>query len=181
MPDQADAQVPQHYHHAEIGSTNTEAMRLGSEGEAHGTAVSADHQTAGRGQPGRKWWMPPGKGILLSVLLRELPPGLEFDQLTVHVGRLLAELLADETGLKIDIKLPNDLLINGKKVAGILCEANWRGMNLEYLVIGVGIDVNVSTFPDELREQSTSLLLETGAELDRDDLLKKVIERLRKL
>jgi BirA family biotin operon repressor/biotin-[acetyl-CoA-carboxylase] ligase len=169
------------HRHQSLDSTNTELLRLADAGAPHHTAVVAKFQTAGRGQPGRSWWMPPGKGILLSILYRELPAGVEFSGLTVHLGRRMAELIQFHVGRKVDIKLPNDLLIDGRKVAGILCEARWRGDRLLHIVAGFGLNVNVLEFPDDLAASATSLAREAGREFDLEFLTDAVIQRLRDL
>ncbi len=125
--------------------------------------------------------MPAGKGVLVSVLLRELPAGLEFTTLTVHVGWKLAALLAKAAGLQIDVKLPNDLMIQGRKVGGILCEARWRGEELICVVVGVGINVNVTDFPAELQNVATSLAMAAAREFDLPSLRSDMIECLRQL
>jgi len=157
--------IPQPYHHhACIDSTSSEAFRLADSGAEHGTVVTADYQTAGRGQQGRQWFMPEGKGILFSVLLRRLPEGLRMEDLPVQTGILVADMLARLSGLKLDIKLPNDLMIGGRKVGGILCEARWKGDEMKSCVIGIGININVPDFPEEITASATSLMRETGRE-----------------
>lgn len=171
---------PIHWHE-EIGSTNTEAMRLGEAGAPHGTAVVARYQTAGRGKLSAKWLMPPGEGILLSILLRRMPGGVPFGQLTLQMGYTIAEFLRARTGLTIDIKEPNDLMIGGRKLAGILSEARWRGDEMLHAVVGVGINVNVREFPEEIRERACSLAQAAGREFDVEELAKGLIEHIRSL
>lgn len=179
QPEQRAA-APPHHHFQEIGSTNDEAMRLLDRGAVHGTAVTADFQTAGRGQPGRRWWMPPGEGILLSVILRRPPPGIAFGDLTLWLGGTLAKWLAARTGLKIDVKPPNDLLCGGRKVGGILCEARWRDDHLEGVIVGVGLTVNVQSFPPELEGIAGSLALAAGRAFSVPELREELIELIRK-
>lgn len=167
------------YRHESIASTNTEALRLGEAGEPHHTVVIADYQTAGRGKLDRKWLMPPKKGVLLSIILRDMPPGVAFASLTLQVGWRLANRLRAMTGLQIDVKQPNDLMFQGKKLGGILSEARWRGEELVFAVVGVGINVNVAEFPEELRESATSLALAAGREFEVEEIIQAVIEELR--
>jgi BirA family biotin operon repressor/biotin-[acetyl-CoA-carboxylase] ligase len=143
--------------------------------------VRADYQTAGRGKLERKWLMPPKQGVLLSIILREMPPGVQLMQLTLQVGWKLANRLRQITGLQIGIKEPNDLMVGGKKIAGILSEARWRGDEFLFAVVGVGINVNVMEFPEEIRETATSLALAAGREFDLDAVAQAVIEELRGL
>lgn len=165
--------------HEILASTNTEAMRLGETGADHLTAIVTRFQTAGRGKLDAKWFMPAGEGALLSVLMRRMPPGIEFATLTLRSGWVLAQMLSRTTGAKVDVKKPNDLMIDGKKLGGILSEARWRGEEMLFAVIGVGINVNVSEFPADLRDRSTSLAIETGREHDVEAVSLDVIECLR--
>jgi BirA family biotin operon repressor/biotin-[acetyl-CoA-carboxylase] ligase len=175
----------QHIHpihrHETIDSTNSEAMRMGEAGAEHKTIVVAYVQTAGRGKLDSRWVMPAGEGILLSILLREMPRGISFGQLTLQMGGILAQWLGEETHLAVQVKKPNDLLIGGKKVCGILSEARWRSEEMLFAVVGIGINVNVTSFPDELSETATSLKMETGREFDLLALTNNLIERLWKL
>ncbi len=176
-----DGTDPPVYRHESLDSTNSEALRLGEAGAPHLTAVVADYQTAGRGKLQSPWYMPAGTGVALSVLYREMPPGVEFSLLTLHVGRRLRERLQKLTGLKIDVKEPNDLLIDGKKVAGILSEARWRGQNLLLAVVGVGVNVNVREFPEELASTASSLALVAGRDFDVEEIAEGLIAELRAL
>lgn len=141
-------------HHGSIASTNDRALALAQAGAAHGTLVTADEQTAGRGRMGRSWDSPLGAGIYASVVLRPGgDAGLGALGLAVGVGirRGLAGF-ADGIGLK----WPNDLLARGRKLAGILCEARWNGSRAE-IVAGFGIDVGARAWPPELAGVAISL------------------------
>ena len=162
-----------------VGSTNTELLNLADEGAEHGTAAVTQFQTHGRGKLERRWLMPPGQGILMSILYREMPQGVQFTQLTLRLGWSLANFLRGLTGLEIDVKKPNDLMIDGKKLVGILSEARWRGNQMLYAVVGIGINVNVTEFPDEIRETATSLALAAGREFDVEELTRALIDHLR--
>lgn len=176
----APAPEPPVFRFATIDSTNSEAMRRGDAGAPHGSAFVADFQTAGRGKPGSEWWMPPGQGVLLSVLLRRLPDGVEFGDLTLEVGRRLAEAVRGRTGLPVEVKLPNDLTVAGRKFAGILCEARWRDDRPLFVVVGAGIDVNVRDFPQELRATATSLAVEAGREFEVEEIVRLAIDAIRR-
>ncbi len=164
-----------------IDSTNSELLRLAEAGAPDGTAAAARYQTAGRGKLQSRWHMPPGEGVLVSVLLREVPAATGFVGLTLEVGRRLAERLGRATGRRVDVRSPNDLLIDGRKVGGILCEARWRGDRLLYVVVGVGINVNVLEFPAEISARATSLRLAVGREFDVEALTRDVIDCVRDL
>lgn len=172
---------PPLYRYRSIASTNTEALRLGAADAPHLTAVCAGFQTAGRGQFERKWHMPEGEGVLLSVLYRQMPPGVEFTTLTLQVGRVMAELLSEMGDVRVGVKDPNDLIIDGRKLGGILSEARWRADQFLYAVVGIGINVNVTEFPQELRETACSLAQAAGRTFDVEEVLQAVLGRLRNL
>ena len=169
---------PIHWHDT-LASTNTEALRLGEEGAPHHTAVVARYQTQGRGKLASRWVMPRGEGVLLSILLRRVPESMAFTQLTLQVGWRLAQLLRELTGLAVEVKKPNDLMIEGLKLAGILSEARWRGEKMLYAVVGVGINVNVQSFPDELTATACSLSQVAGKPFNVEEITRAVIECLR--
>lgn len=151
------------------GSTNTLALSGAKTGAAHGATWLADAQEQGRGRrqpdgPARQWHSPAGANIYMSVLLR---PQLELEraaQLTGAVAAHIAPLLRELTEADIWVKWPNDLYIGARKLAGILTEAHFNGPNLEAIVVGVGLNVNLSAdeLPNELADQTTSLKLATG-------------------
>ena len=149
-----------------VGSTNDVARQLGERGAPSGTAVIAEEQVAGRGRTGRVWASPPGLGVWLSVVVRpaELPnPAL----LPLAVGLAAAGALDRFTGPeKAMLKWPNDLVVGGQKLGGILCEAVWSGAAAAFVVVGIGINVQHSEadFPGELRPHATSLRLVSGRE-----------------
>jgi BirA family biotin operon repressor/biotin-[acetyl-CoA-carboxylase] ligase len=137
-----------------------------------GAVVVADEQTAGRGQLGRQWLAPAGTSLLCSVQLRPLVDPQRLPELTGVAALAAAEAIEVVTGLAPEIKKPNDLLLGGRKVAGVLAEARE-----ERVVLGIGINVNIPTgeLPTDV---ATSLLLETGRELDRAELLVELLDRL---
>jgi BirA family biotin operon repressor/biotin-[acetyl-CoA-carboxylase] ligase len=140
-----------------------------------GTVVAAGEQTEGRGRLGRQWLAPARTSLLCSVQLRPAVPGKRLPELTGVAARAVAEAVEALTGLRTELKFPNDVLLGGRKVAGVLAEAR-EGR----VVLGVGINVNVSEsqLPQEVDRPATSLLVETGRELDRAELLAELLERL---
>jgi BirA family biotin operon repressor/biotin-[acetyl-CoA-carboxylase] ligase len=140
-----------------------------------GTVVVADEQTEGRGRLGRRWFAPPGTSLLCSVQLRPAVSGERLPELTSVAARACAETIAALTGLEPELKFPNDLLLGERKVAGILAEAR-EGR----VVLGIGVNVNLSEeqLPGEVDRPATSLLVETGRELDRAELLVELLDRL---
>jgi len=161
-------------------STNDVCERLARDGVPEGVVVLAEAQTRGRGRLGRKWVSPPRKGLWLSVLLR--PPWLptEVTRLTVVAATALARAVERRTGVRPDIKWPNDLLCHGRKLAGILTEMSAEADRVRHVVVGLGLNVNqaVSDFPPEVRPFATSLKLETGAHASRAELAAAVLEEL---
>jgi BirA family transcriptional regulator, biotin operon repressor / biotin---[acetyl-CoA-carboxylase] ligase len=150
-------------------------QHLVGEQDPEGTVAVADEQTEGRGRLGRRWEAPAATSILSSVLLRPAVPGERLPELSLVAARACAEAITDVTGVAATVKEPNDVLIDGRKVAGILGEAR-EG----FVVLGVGINVNVA-FDDLPRTPAippTSLLAETGTRVDRAPLLAALLERL---
>jgi BirA family biotin operon repressor/biotin-[acetyl-CoA-carboxylase] ligase len=140
-----------------------------------GAVVATDEQTAGRGRLGRKWEAPAGTSLLFSLQLRPPLETARWPELSVVAGRAVAEAIADVTGLEATVKHPNDVLVGGRKVAGILAEAS-EGR----VVLGVGVNVSQSAaeLPADARMPPTSLDLETGSPVDRGGLLVEILHRL---
>lgn len=160
----------------ETDSTNTRAKRLGDEGAVHGTLVAADRQTGGKGRRGRRWESPAGSSIYMSILLRpDIPPD-QAPMLTLVMAQSTAEAIRIRTGEEALIKWPNDIVINGKKVCGILTEMSTEIDYINHVVIGVGINVNQETFPEEIRERAISLKTELGGSIRRSELIAAVME-----
>ncbi|HMP81518.1 MAG TPA: biotin--[acetyl-CoA-carboxylase] ligase [Verrucomicrobiota bacterium] len=161
-------------------STNDVAEKLARDGVKEGVVVFAESQTKGRGRLGRKWVSPVRKGLWFSVLLRpDLRPP-ETTQLTVASATALCRAIRGETGLSPDIKWPNDILINGKKVAGILTEMNAEVDRVRYVILGIGMDVNLTAadWPGDVRKVATSLRIECGESVSRPALATRVLREL---
>ena len=157
-----------------VGSTPSTQLLLPPEAP-EGALVVAEEQTAGRGRLGRRWLAPAGTSLLCSLQLRPDVPGERLPELTGVAAHAVGEAVAALTGLETELKFPNDVLVGGRKVAGVLAEARE-----ERVVLGVGINVNVPAeeLPREVDLPATSLLAETGRELDRAELLAELLERL---
>ena len=138
-----------------------------------GAVVAADEQTAGRGRLGRRWHAPPGEGLLFSLSLRPDAPADRLPELTPLAARAVADAIREMTGREADVKFPNDVLLAGRKVAGILGEARDGRV-----VLGVGVNVNVppGALPGAVDTPATSLLVETGLPTDRGALLAEVLD-----
>jgi len=161
----------------QTASTNLDARHLAETGAPEGTLVVADSQDSGKGRRARKWFSPPGLGIYLSFVLRPAISPAEAAKITLLTSVSTAEALSELTGLQARIKWPNDILAGGKKIAGILAEISTELDSINYMVVGLGLNINVplGAFPEELRGTATSVLIETGREFSRAQLLKAIL------
>ena len=164
------------YYEAEIDSTNTKAMKLAEEGAPHGTIVVTDHQKNGRGRRGRTWESPAGEAIAMTFLLRPKIDPNNASMLTLIAAMAVARGIEDETGLKAGIKWPNDVIINRKKVSGILTEMSAQADYVNHIVVGIGINVHIDEFPEELKNIATSIFLELGIKINRAALIERICE-----
>jgi len=167
-------------HYFAIGSTNTQAMTAGASGEPEGSVFLAEEQTAGRGRADHCWESEASVGIYCSVLLR--PPLSPADALplTLLAGLSVAEAVQQVTGLRPDLRWPNDVLLNHKKFCGILTEMNSEATRVRYVVIGIGINVNHTSFAGELAPIATSLRIESAREWSRVELTAALLKSLDK-
>jgi BirA family biotin operon repressor/biotin-[acetyl-CoA-carboxylase] ligase len=164
----------------ETTSTNDVIEKMARDNVKEGAVVFAESQTKGRGRLGRKWMSPPRKGLWFSVLLRPAMRPALVTQLTIAACMALFRAIRSQTGLTPEIKWPNDILIRGKKVAGILTELSAELDKVKYVILGMGVDVNLGAgeFPPELRKLATSLKIETGLRQDRAGLAVKILREL---
>ncbi len=161
-------------------STSDVIEKLARDGVKEGAVVFAESQTSGRGRLGRKWISPERKGLWFSILLRPDLRLQETTQLTVASATALRRAIQSETGLKPEIKWPNDILIGGKKVAGILTELSAELDRVKHVILGIGVDVNLDAgeFPPELRKLATSLKIESGKPISRPELAAAILREL---
>lgn len=158
-------------------STNTRAKALGENGAVHGTLVVAEQQDAGKGRRGKSWSSPPGTSIYMTLLLRpEIDPS-KAPMLTLVMAYSAAQALREKEQITAKIKWPNDLVLHKKKICGILTEMSAEVDYINYVVIGVGINVNMQTFPEEIMQTATSLRIETGETFQRAELIAGVMEK----
>jgi BirA family biotin operon repressor/biotin-[acetyl-CoA-carboxylase] ligase len=160
----------------EVDSTNDVAKYLAEEGAIEGTIVVAEIQNRGKGRRGKTWISPPG-GVWMSIILRPDIPPFNAPQLTLVTGVAVAETLKKECELDVGIKWPNDILIGNKKVCGILTEVNASIEKVNYVVVGIGIDMNVDVplFPPDLQKGATSLKNELNTEINGALLVQKFL------
>lgn len=159
----------------EIDSTNLWIKRLAKEGAPEGTLALAEFQSAGRGRLGRSWEVPEGTSVMMSILLRPKFEPQYAPTLTLVMGMAVAKAVKN-LGFDVSIKWPNDVVVSHKKICGILTEMGVRDGKIDYAVIGVGINVNIKEFPEEMADKATSLYLESGREFDRNQIPGLVME-----
>jgi BirA family biotin operon repressor/biotin-[acetyl-CoA-carboxylase] ligase len=165
---------------AETESTNDDAKGGARAGEPHGATWVAERQTRGRGRQGRTWLAARGESLLFSVLLRISCPPSRVPPLSLVAGLAVRDAVARALGddAAVEVKWPNDVLVRRKKIAGILVESAVAGSRVEYVVIGIGINVHVRALPPEIASIATSLALEGAPDVDRAALLADVLARL---
>ncbi len=164
-------------YHDEIDSTNAEAKTLAGRGAPEGTVVVAEAQTAGRGRLGRRWTSPAGKGLLFTAVLRPDLPMNEAHLLTLVAATATAEAIEKHIASRVAIKWPNDLFIDDRKVGGILLEVSGEQDEVDWVVVGIGVNVNTeyTELPVALRRSAVSLKMAGGAAVDRSELLARLL------
>jgi len=160
----------------EIDSTNLWAKTLAEEGAPHGTLAVAEFQTAGRGRFERRWTAKEGSSIMMSLILRPKFAPKFAPMLTLVMGLSVAQAVR-QTGVEVSIKWPNDVVVSKKKICGILTEMKVGAEGIQYVIVGVGINVAQEEMPQEVQDKATSLLIETGQDIDRNMLLAAVMKR----
>lgn len=162
-----------------VDSTNERALALAAAGAPDGSVIVAAEQTAGRGRRGRAWHSPEG-GLYLSYLVRDIDAIEKPALLTLAAGVAAVRAIREATGLRADLKWPNDVITADppRKIAGILAEASGAGSRLEFAVIGIGVNVATASFPPEVASRASSLAVELGRDVDRDALQTALIAAL---
>lgn len=174
----AEAGLNRVEYHETIDSTNLQAKRIALNSEEDRVLIVADQQEAGRGRLGRNWHSEKGTGLWMSLLLRpDIEPEASF-RMTLIAAVAVAEAIQTVTNLEAGIKWPNDIVVEGKKVCGILSEMSAEWQKINYLVLGIGINVNQTEFPDDIVQLATSLIKASGEKINRQELLKACVERL---
>ncbi|MDK2847916.1 MAG: BirA family transcriptional regulator [Desulfuromonadales bacterium] len=170
-------------YYAETDSTNLRAHELGKAGAEEGTVVLADRQTAGRGRLGRHWCSPGGVNLYASIVVRPPVAPRYASQMTFLSAAAVAQTVSETGGLTATVKWPNDVLVEGRKIAGLLNELDAETERIHYLVLGIGVNLNMQAgqFPDDLRYPATSLLLETGRRVSRLDFVRCLLRHMDRL
>ncbi|GBC77938.1 Bifunctional ligase/repressor BirA [bacterium HR08] len=166
------------YRYDSVTSTNDVARELAEAGAEEGTTVVAAEQTAGRGRYARRWHSPKGEGLYHSIILRPPVPPSRAPVLSLIAAVALAETLREEYGVAADIKWPNDVMIGGRKVAGILMELEADEDRVRYIILGVGVNINQVSFPEEIADVATSVRRETGMIYDPEGFRRRFFARL---
>lgn len=169
--------ITKRYHFETIDSTNRKAKELAVEGANHGTLVTADAQQAGIGRRGRSWSSEKGTGIYMSMLLRPRIATDKASMLTLVAALAVESAIAETLQCQPMIKWPNDIVLNKKKICGILTEMALNGTEIDYVVIGIGINANNKEFPEEIVQTASSLFLELNEEIDTELLITEVWNR----
>lgn len=165
-------------YHETIDSTNLQAKRIALQSDESRVLIVADQQEAGRGRLGRNWHSEKGTGLWMSLLLRpDIAPEASF-RMTLIAAVSVAEAIQQVTGLEAGIKWPNDIVVGGKKVCGILSEMSAEWQKINYLVLGIGINANQEVFPEDIAPIATSLALSVGHRVSRLELLKTCVEKI---
>jgi BirA family biotin operon repressor/biotin-[acetyl-CoA-carboxylase] ligase len=163
------------YHFFKVDSTNRVALELGHAGEPEGAVILGEEQTAGRGRAGRAWHSERATGIYVTLLLRPKLAPVQAPLLTMMAGLSAHTAIQAQTGLTVDLKWPNDLLIGGKKIGGILTEMHAEPAQVRFVIVGIGLNVNQEKLPSELASLATSLRVESGRPQSRLELLVRLL------
>lgn len=163
-------------HLAEVDSTNEECKRLANKDCPSGVLVVSDKQTAGKGRLGRSWSAGEMTGLYMSMVLRPDIMPVETPQITLVTGIAVRRIIENITGIKAEIKWPNDIIINGRKLVGILTEMSAEMEKVNYIVVGIGINVNRESFEEELAHKATSLYIETGEKYKRSQIINEFLK-----
>lgn len=165
----------------EIESTHIYGRKIAEDEENNGKVLLAEVQTGGIGTKGRSWYTGYGKNIAMTIILHPKCKIDELDNLTVEIAEKIKEAIYELYGYKLEIKEPNDLMFNGKKICGILTELHSQGEKIKYLLISFGFNVNEDSFSEETKEIATSLKKETGKDFIREEIISKIIEKLEEI
>lgn len=166
------------HHYFKTGSTNAMAMKAGAEGEAEGAVFVAEEQTSGRGRGGHSWSSDPSVGLYCSVLLRPSLAPADVLVLSLASGLAVSKTVEEVSGVRPDLRWPNDVLFGDRKFCGILTELNAEVTRVRYVVVGIGINVNHEAFPAELQAIATSIRQETGRTWSRVELAAALLKSL---
>jgi len=158
-------------------SSMDELKHLAQQGAPTGTTVVAEKQTKGRGQQGKPWFSDENS-LTFSILYRPDKLIKDIARLTKKISNTVIDSIQEIINISVQLKLPNDLLVNNKKIGGILIEATTQGENTNYLIIGIGLNINNKKFPDDIKDIASSLKIETGKTINKEVLLNKIRDKI---
>lgn len=165
----------------EMESTQELAKELAKNNVKNGSLIITDNQTKGKGTKGRTWQASKGKNITMTIILNSNLKIEKLEGITLKIAQAIKEGLKELYGYNLTIKIPNDLLLNGKKICGILTQTSSIGNKVNYILIGIGFDVNEESFSKELESIATSLKKEYKREFEREEIIVKIIEKIEKI
>jgi len=165
-------------HFDSLPSTNDLAREMAQSGESEGAAIIASQQTAGRGRQGRSWVSPPDLGLYVSLILRPSIAPADSTVITLAAAVAVQQTLEQVYRIPADIKWPNDVLVRGRKICGILVESAIEANRLLYAIMGIGVNLGQRDFPDDLKETATSLLIESGQAVAPSEFLEQLLAHL---
>lgn len=165
-------------YYQEIDSTHLYAKEIANQENSNGKIILAEQQTGGIGTKGRKWYTGAGKNIAATIILKPKWKAKDIEGLTKKIAQWIQESIFELYGYSLTIKEPNDLLLNQKKICGILTEIHTRGENINYLLISFGFNVNETVFSEETKEIATSLQNEYQKEFSREEILIQIIKKI---
>ena len=165
----------------EIESTHIMGRKIGEEKENNGKILLAEIQTGGIGTKGRSWYTGKGKNIAMTIILHPKCKVDQLNSLTIDIAEKIKNAIYELYGYKLEIKKPNDLILNNKKICGILTEIHTQGEKIKYLLISFGFNVNEDEFSKETKESATSLKKEMGKEFIREEIICKIIEKIEEI
>lgn len=168
-------------YYKEIESTHIYAKKIAENMKNDGKVIISEIQTSGIGTKGRKWYTGTEKNIAMTIILHPKSKAKELNGLTTKIAQCIQNAINELYGYKLEIKEPNDLMLKGKKICGILTEVHTRGEKIEYLLISFGFNVNEEEFSEETKEIATSLKKEYKREFLREDIIIKVIEKIEEI
>lgn len=162
-------------YYKQLDSTNTKLQKLAEDGAGHGTVVVAQKQTAGKGRRGRNWESDAEGNIYMSLLLRPDIETAKASMLTLVTAYSVAKVIQKYGFENVQIKWPNDLVLSGKKICGILTEMKLKGTEIDFVVVGIGVNVNAEAFSEELSDKATSLYLECGEKINPEHFIQDIL------
>ena len=168
-------------YYKEINSTHLYAKKIAENNETDGLLIFAENQTGGIGTKGRKWYTGEGKNIATTIILHPKCSVNNLSNLTIEIAEKISKAIKELYGYELKIKEPNDLMLNNKKICGILTEIHTQGEKIEYLLISFGFNVNETEFSKETSEIATSLKKEYNKEFSREKILVKIIEKIEEI